>query len=152
MKLAAIIEKEIGTIPSTTKLAKSSGLAVSTTNDALNREIDKTSFGIIVKILRTVNISIDTVAELYTSEHVTPSQAERVFLSQADLKQRTIMGIQFSSADKFWQARDLILDTIYEGVYPTKDSVQRLMERIEHKKSSDELISQLRETYGKESL
>lgn len=62
------------------------------------------------------------------------------------------MGVEFSTPENFWQARDVILDTIYEGIYPSKDSVYRLMERIEHGRTSDELISELRETYAKESL
>lgn len=152
LKLASIIEKETGKTPNATNLAKFSELAVSTTNDALNREVNRTSFGIVVKILQAANISVETVAELYTSDDITPTQVEKTFLSQTDLKNRIIMGVEFSTPENFWKARDVILDTIYEGIYPSKDSVHRLMERIEHRRTSEGLILELRETYAKESL
>ena len=44
MSLGEIIEKETGQKASPSKLAKAAGLAVSTANDALKREVTKSSF------------------------------------------------------------------------------------------------------------
>lgn len=151
MKLVSIIEKETGKTPTPSSIAKFSGLAISTTNDALNREVSKTSFGTVVKILKAAEVSVEKVAELYATDEVDPARVEGYFLSQTDLKKRRIMDIQFSSSENFWKARDTILNTIYEGFYPKKNDVYQLMERLEHKTTSNELISQLRETYAKES-
>lgn len=90
LKLASIIEKETGKTPNATNLANFSELAVSTTSDALNREVNRTSFGNVVKILQAANVSVETVAELYTSDNITPAQVEKSFLSQTDLKNASL--------------------------------------------------------------
>lgn len=143
MSLAEIIEKETGQKASPSKLAKAAGLAVSTANDALKREVTKSSFGTIVLLLNASDISVEKVAQLYSEEKMTPEKAERIFLAETDLSKLTIMGTQFSTPENFWQARDTLVDGIYEGLYPDESDILMLKDRIENKKNSDQLIAEL---------
>lgn len=143
MSLGEIIEKETGQKASPSKLAKAAGLAVSTANDALKREVTKSSFGTIVLILNASNISVEKVAQLYSEEKMTPEKAERIFLAATDLSKLTIMGTQFSTPENFWQVRDTLINGIYEGLYPDESDIVMLKDRIENKKTSEQLIAEL---------
>ena len=143
MSLGEIIEKETGQKASPSKLAKAAGLAVSTANDALKREVTKSSFGTIVLLLNASNISVEKVAQLYSEEKMTPEKAERIFLAATDLSKLTIMGTQFSTPENFWQVRDTLINGIYEGLYPDESDIVMLKDRIENKKTSEQLIAEL---------
>lgn len=143
LSLAEFIEKETGQKASPAKLAKTTGLAVSTVNEALKKEATKSSFGTIVLLLNASNISVEKVAQLYSGKQMTPEKAERIFLAKTDLSRLTIMGTQFSTPENFWQARDTLVDSIYEGLYPDETDLVMLKDRIENKKTSDQLIAEL---------
>lgn len=143
LSLAEFIEKETDQKASPAKLAKTTGLAVSTVNEALKKEVTKSSFGTILVILNASNISVEKVVQLYSGEQMTPEKAERIFLDETDLSRLTIRGITFSTPENFWQARDTLIDCLYEGLYLDETDLVILKDRIENKKTSDQLIAEL---------
>lgn len=72
------------------------------------------------------------------------SEAERTFVDQVDVTKQLIMGVHFATVENFWQARDTLIDSIYEGLYPDKSDVLMLKARIEQRFTSDEIIAKLK--------
>lgn len=54
---------------------------------------------------------------------MTLEKAEHIFLAATDLSELTIMGTQFSTPENFWQARDTLINGIYEGLYPDESDI-----------------------------
>ncbi|GHP14525.1 hypothetical protein YK48G_19500 [Lentilactobacillus fungorum] len=75
-------------------------------------------------------------------------QEEKHFLKQCSLDDSTIMGIQFSSANHFWETRDSIISSIYEGDHPTKADVNDAYQQLEEHVPTEKLIDQLVHEYG----
>lgn len=74
---------------------------------------------------------------------MTLEKAEHIFLAATDLSKLTIMGTQFSTPENFWQVRDTLINGIYEGMYPDELDIVMLKDRIENKKTSEQLIAEL---------
>lgn len=82
---------------------------------------------------------------------MTLEKAEHIFLAATDLSKLTIMGTQFSTPENFWQARDTLINGIYEGLYPDESDILMLKDRIENKKTSDQLITELYNDFRKKA-
>ncbi|MCH4169686.1 MAG: winged helix-turn-helix domain-containing protein [Lactobacillus sp.] len=151
LSLATIISEKSGKIPNSTVLAQYTMLPRSTVEDALNRPIERTSFGVVVKLLRAASLSLDDIANSYLIKELSPEEEEINFLNQINLDQLTIMGYQFTSKENFWKARDSILTNIYEGFHPTADDAKRAYRQLEEHIPEKQLISELRTQYSEDN-
>jgi hypothetical protein len=87
---------------------------------------------------------LDVVNDAYLADYDKgPSQVESDFLNQTDLSTLTIMGIQFSTKENFWNTRDSIINSIYEGHQPTKKDVEDAYQHLEQSMSADEVVANI---------
>lgn len=149
LSLKDIIFEFEGEYPSISKLYSQTDLSKSTLNDALRRPIEKTSFGVVLKILNAKSISLDKVSERLNDSKSSPEIEEQNFIENTNEKDLSIMGVQFSSKENFWKTRESITSSIYEGFHPTKqnvlDSYQILEEHIPVEKLVNDLLNEYRE-------
>ncbi|WP_225364504.1 hypothetical protein, partial [Lentilactobacillus parakefiri] len=145
VKLKEVIQQHSKKSLTTAQLANRANLSRSTVTDALKRPIDKTSFGVVTRLLLASDISLDSVV---APPALTPAKEEARFLDQCSLTDLTIMGIKFSTPDNFWQTRDSIITSIYEGDHPTKADVDDAYQQLEEDVPTATLIDRLVHEYG----
>ncbi|WP_053084466.1 hypothetical protein [Companilactobacillus ginsenosidimutans] len=145
--LNQVIVELTGSKPDPRKLVSTTKLSRSTVNDALKRPIVKTSFGVATKILKANKISLDTVAEHISNKRLNPKEEGLNFIRETSLDDLTIMGVKFSSKENYWTARDNIMNNIYEGFHPSKQSVINSYELLEKHVPVDQLVSDLLKEY-----
>lgn len=144
MTLKQVLNQQGVVDQSATQLAQKTKLPRTTIVGALERPIGNSSFKVIAKILKLNQISLDVVNDAYLADYDKgPSQVESDFLNQTDLSTLTIMGIQFSTKENFWNTRDSIINSIYEGHRPTKKDVEDAYQHLEQGMSADEVVANI---------